>query len=57
MLKLAEARATAAEAQLAKAKEAVQAAIDWDKARGYRMPYRVRDPLYAALQQAGEVGS
>lgn len=32
--------------------EAMQGALDWDKARGYRMPYRVRDPLYAAIDLA-----
>lgn len=32
--------------------EAMQGALDWDKARGYRMPYRVRDPLYAAIDKA-----
>lgn len=29
--------------------EALRGALEWDKARGYRMPYRVRDPIYAAL--------
>lgn len=31
--------------------EAMRGAIEWDKARGYRMPYRVRDPLYAAIDR------
>ena len=30
-------------------REALRGALEWDKARGYRMPYRVRDPIYAAL--------
>lgn len=29
--------------------EAMQGAIEWDKRTGYRMPYRVRDPIYAAI--------
>lgn len=31
--------------------EALRGALEWDKARGYRMPYRVRDPIYAALDK------
>lgn len=30
---------------------ALRGALEWDKARGYRMPYRVRDPIYAALKR------
>lgn len=32
--------------------EAMQGAIDWDKGTGYRTPYRVRCPIYAAIYQA-----
>lgn len=32
--------------------EALEGAIEWDKRTGYRMPYRVRDPLYAAIDIA-----
>jgi hypothetical protein len=36
---------------LEKASEAMAEAIQWDKARGFRMPYRVRDPLFAAIDR------
>ncbi|MGX1693182.1 hypothetical protein [Brevundimonas naejangsanensis] len=32
--------------------DAVRGVLAWDKARGYRMPYRVRDPLCAAIDLA-----
>jgi len=38
---------------LIKALEAMRGAIQWDSDRGYRMPYRVRDPLYAAIDLLG----
>lgn len=36
---------------------ALQGALEWDKARGYRMPYRVRDPIYAALDAIAKGGA
>lgn len=38
--------------KLRAAVEAMRGALEWDKERGYRMPYRVRDPLYAAIDLA-----
>lgn len=32
--------------------EAMRGVIEWDKKTGYRIPYRVRDPLYAAIDLA-----
>lgn len=41
-------------ADVSEAVEAMRGAIEWDKQRGYRMPYRVRDPLYAAIDALQE---
>lgn len=44
-------RAEAAEAKLAKAVAMFKAIEMWDAARGYPMPYRVRDPMRAVLAE------
>lgn len=33
-------------------KAAVAGVIEWDKRRGYIVPYAVRDPLHAAIREA-----
>lgn len=46
---LLRARATEAERKLVEAVEAVKGVIEWDKRRGFPIPYKVRDPLHAFL--------
>lgn len=42
-------RRTEAERKLVEAVEAVKGVIEWDKRRGFPIPYKVRDPLHAFL--------
>lgn len=45
----AAARIEALEAELERAREAMRGVITWDAARGFPIPYRVRDPIHACL--------
>lgn len=45
----AAARIEALEAELERAREALRGVITWDAARGFPVPYRVRDPIHACL--------
>lgn len=42
-------QATEAERKLAEAVGAIKGVIEWDKRRGFPIPYKVRDPLHAFL--------
>lgn len=44
-------KAAEAAADAAKLREALIRALEWDKRRGYPIPYAVRDPMLAALSQ------